>query len=83
MAAAIAAGDGAALARAIEEAEQRHLAPHAARVRVVLAEMTGDPAPLERARPVLERLGDRQFLRRLDEVAAGLGYRFGVSGSRP
>jgi hypothetical protein len=69
---AIAARDHEMLARAIEEAERRQLVPHAARMRVVLAEMSGDPAPLERARPVLEQLGDRQFLRRLTEVAATL-----------
>jgi hypothetical protein len=34
--------------------------------------MTGDPGPLELARPVLEQLQDRQFLRRLDGVAASL-----------
>ncbi len=69
---AIAARDPEALAQAIEEAERHHLIPHAARVRIVLAEMTGDPAPLVQARPVLERLGDRQFLRRLEEVAGAL-----------
>jgi hypothetical protein len=69
---AIAAGDTAALARAIDEAERHQLIPHAARVRIVLAEMSGDPAPLEQARPVLERLQDRQFLRRLEEVAGHL-----------
>lgn len=70
---AIAARDPAALARAIDQAERHQLIPHAARVRVVLAEMLGDPAPLEGARPELERLQDQQFLRRLDEVAAALG----------
>jgi hypothetical protein len=69
---AIAARDTAALARAIDQAERHQLIPHAARVRIVLAEMLGDPAPLEQARPVLERLQDRQFLRRLDDVAAAL-----------
>ncbi len=65
---ALASGDNVRLAAAIDEAEVRHLIPHAARMRIVLAQQTGDPAPLERARPVLERLGDRQFLRRLEEV---------------
>jgi hypothetical protein len=41
-------------------------------MRIVLAEMTSDPAPLEQARAVLEQLQDRQFLRRLEEVAATL-----------
>jgi hypothetical protein len=41
-------------------------------MRIVLARRTGDRAQLERARPVLERLGDRQFLRRLELVAAEL-----------
>jgi hypothetical protein len=41
-------------------------------MRIVLAQRTSDRAQLERARPVLERLGDRQFLRRLEEVAATL-----------
>jgi class 3 adenylate cyclase len=70
---ALAAGNGARLAEAIEDAEAHGLIPHAARMRVVLAQRTGDRAQLERARPVLERLGDRQFLRRLEEVAASLG----------
>jgi hypothetical protein len=41
-------------------------------MRIVLAQRTGDHEPLERARLVLERLGDRQFLHRLEEVAATL-----------
>jgi hypothetical protein len=41
-------------------------------MRFVLAQQTGDAAQLERAQPVLERLGDRQFLRRLEEVQATL-----------
>jgi hypothetical protein len=62
--------DATELAHAIEDAEEHGLVPHAARMRIVLAQMLGVPAPLEQARPVLERLGDRQFLRRLEEVAA-------------
>lgn len=69
---ALEARDPDALARAIDAAEDAGMLPHAARMRIVLAEMTGDPAPLEVARPVLERLQDRQFLRRLEEVAAVL-----------
>jgi class 3 adenylate cyclase len=69
---ALAAGDDVRLAVAIDEAEAHGLVPHAARMRIVLAQRTGDPAPLERARAVLERLGDRQFLRRLEEVRGAL-----------
>jgi hypothetical protein len=64
--------DNARLARAIEAAEAHQLAPHAARMRIVLAQRMGDPAPLQLAKPVLERLGDRQFLRRLEEVEESL-----------
>jgi class 3 adenylate cyclase len=64
--------DNGRLARAIEDAEAHQLLPHAARMRIVLAQRTGDPAPLQLARPVLERLGDRQFLRRLEEVEESL-----------
>jgi hypothetical protein len=53
---ALAAGDPAELASAIDEAEAHGLVPHAARMRIVLAQRTGDRAQLERARPVLERL---------------------------
>jgi class 3 adenylate cyclase len=70
---ALAARNAAGLAQAIDEAERHGLVPHAARMRIVLAEMTRDPAPLEQARPVLERLEDRQYNRRLEEVAASLG----------
>jgi hypothetical protein len=37
-------------------------------LRIVLVRRTGDPTPLALARPVLERLGNRKFLRRLDGV---------------
>lgn len=69
---ALEANDNALLARAIDQAEAHQLIPHAARMRIVLAQRTGDPAPLAQARPALERLGDRQFLRRLEEVATSL-----------
>jgi class 3 adenylate cyclase len=69
---ALADDDNATLAAAIDEAEAHGLIPHAARMRVVLAQRTGDRAQLERARPSLERLGDRLYLRRLDELAATL-----------
>jgi hypothetical protein len=67
---ALASDDPAQLAAAIEEAEAHKLIPHAARMRIVLAQRTGDRTHLDRARPVLERLGDRQFLRRLEAVTA-------------
>jgi hypothetical protein len=69
---ALAAHDDGRLAAAIEDAEQHGLIPHAARMRIVLAQRMGDRAPLERARRVLERLDDRQFLRQLEEVQAAL-----------
>jgi class 3 adenylate cyclase len=69
---ALAAGDDAQLAVAIDEAEAHGLVPHAARMRIVLAQRTGNRAQLDRARSALERLGDRQFLRRLEEVEAAL-----------
>ncbi len=69
---AVATRDNAQLAAAIDAAEASGLVPHAARMRIVLAERTGDRTLLERARSALERLGDRQFLRRLDAVAAAL-----------
>ncbi len=72
IAAALGAEDAGRLAAAIDDAEAHEMVPHAARMRIVLAQRTGDRAQLDRARPILERLGDRQFLRRLVEVAATL-----------
>jgi hypothetical protein len=69
---ALAADDDALLAAAIDDAEAHGLVPHAARMRIVLAQRTGDRSHLERARLVLEALGDRQFLRRLEEEHAAL-----------
>jgi class 3 adenylate cyclase/tetratricopeptide (TPR) repeat protein len=69
---ALAAGDDAQLATAIEDAEAHGLIPHAARMRIVLAQRSGDRTQLERTRPVLQQLGDRQFLRRLEEVESAL-----------
>jgi hypothetical protein len=69
---ALASGDTIRLAAAIDAAEARHLVVFPARMRIVLAQRTSDPAPLMRARPVLERLGDRQFLERLEEVQRAL-----------
>jgi len=70
---ALEAGDPVRLADAIDDAERYGLIVHATRMRIILAQMTGDPVPLEQARPVLERLEDRQYMRRLEEVAASLG----------
>ena len=67
---ALGANDTPALASAIDAVEASGLLPFAAHMRIVLAQRTGDLAPLARARPVLERLGDRLFLRRLEEVTA-------------
>ena len=67
--------DHVRLATAIDEAETHGLIPHAARMRIVLAQRTSDQTQLERARPVLERLGDRRSLRRLEEIAATLDER--------
>ena len=66
---ALSADDDERLAAVLENAEQGGLVAHVARMRIVLAQLNGDRAQLEQARPVLQRLGDRQFLRRLDEVA--------------
>lgn len=74
---ALVAEDLVRLRTAIDNAEAQGLIPHAARMRVVLASHTGDSSQLERARSVLERLGDRQFLRRLEEVEMGLGEGMG------
>ena len=67
---ALAIGDDVRLAQAVEDAEAHGLIPHAARMRFVLAQRTGDRGQLARARPALEQLGDLQFLRRLDALAA-------------
>jgi hypothetical protein len=69
---ALTAGDDARLAAAVDKAESHGLLPHAARLRITLAQRTGDRTQLDRARPVLERLGDRQFLRRLEETQSAL-----------
>jgi hypothetical protein len=67
---ALSADDDERLAAALEDAEQGGVVAHVARMRIVLAQLSGDRAQLEQARPVLQRLGDRQFLRRLEEVAS-------------
>ena len=66
---ALASVDNEQLASAIDEAEAHQLIVHATRMRIVLAQRSGDHSQLERARAVLVRLGDRQYLRKLDEVA--------------
>ena len=67
---ALSDNDNEALEKAIDEAEEHQLIVHAARMRIVLAKRTGDKRHLERARPVLERLEDRLFLRKLQEAEA-------------
>ncbi|HEV2659497.1 MAG TPA: hypothetical protein VGU68_02795, partial [Ktedonobacteraceae bacterium] len=70
---ALAARDNAQLAQAINTAEACNLPVHAARMRIVYAQRSGDRAQLELARPLLVQLGDRRFLQRLEEVDASLG----------
>ena len=60
------------LSAAVEEEESHGLIAQATRMRIVLAQRTGDRSQLERARPMLERIGDRQFLRRLEKVTIEL-----------
>ncbi len=69
---ALAENDDTRLTQAIDEAEAHQHVVHAARMRIVLAQRTGDRSQLDRARPVLERLGDRMYLRRLEEIEQGL-----------
>jgi class 3 adenylate cyclase/tetratricopeptide (TPR) repeat protein len=81
---ALAAGDDQALSQAIDEAEEHQLALHAARMRIILAKRTGDLSQIERARPLLERLEDRLFLRKLREVEGQLRVAAGLpTGSAP
>jgi hypothetical protein len=67
---ALSADDDERLAAALDEAERGGLVAHVARMRIVLARRGFDRAQLERAHSVLQRLGDRQFLGRLEEVAS-------------
>ena len=69
----LANGNNVGLARAIDAAEEYQLIVHAARMRIVLAQRTGDRIQLECARKVLEPLQDRRSLRRLKEVETMLG----------
>jgi hypothetical protein len=64
--------DNSLLAQAIDRAEANQLVVHATRMRIVLAQRTGDRSQLERARPVLQRLGDHMHLRKLEEVGQGI-----------
>jgi class 3 adenylate cyclase len=64
--------DNNLLAQAIDRAETNQLVVHAARMRIVLAQRTGDRSQLERARSVLQRLGDHMHLRKLEEVEQGI-----------
>ena len=66
---ALTTGDLLRLAQAIDEAEAHKLVHHAARMRVILAQRSHDPRPLALVRPVLERLGDRQFLCHLEKAS--------------
>jgi class 3 adenylate cyclase len=65
---ALQADDNEALAQAIDEAEDHQLLVYAAHMRIILAKRTGDLSQLERARPLLEGLGDTLFLHKLHEV---------------
>lgn len=65
---ALIADDNQALAQAIEDVEAHQLVVHGAHMRIVLARRSGDASHLARARAVLERLGDRLFLRKLQQV---------------
>jgi tetratricopeptide (TPR) repeat protein len=64
--------DNSLLTQAIDRAEANQFVVHAARMRIVLAQRTGDRSQLERARPVLQRLGDHMHLRKLEEMGQGI-----------
>ncbi|QBD74725.1 adenylate/guanylate cyclase domain-containing protein [Ktedonosporobacter rubrisoli] len=69
---ALADGDIIKLEQAIEKAEASQRIVHAARMRIILAQLSGDSTHLDRARLVLEQLGDRRSLCKLEEVCAAL-----------
>lgn len=77
---ALANGDPAQLRSAIDRAETGGLMPHAARMRVILGEMTGAEAQIQKGRRVLQELGDVQFLRRV--TALGHSARHTASSSK-
>lgn len=60
--------DAEALAACIRDLESRGYIVPAARLRIVLARMTGDLSVLAPARRILGRLGDVRFLRRLEQL---------------
>jgi class 3 adenylate cyclase/tetratricopeptide (TPR) repeat protein len=70
LAEALAAQEYARMAFLIDELIACDCIVHATRMRLVLAQRTGDHEQLALARPVLERLGDQQFLRKLAEIEA-------------
>ena len=69
---ALAKEDTLRLEHAINEVEASHRVVHAARMRIILAQRSGETTQLERARLTLEQLGDRRSLRKLEEVRAAL-----------
>jgi hypothetical protein len=74
-------GDDDVLAASIANLEHRGRIVSAARLRVVHAARTGDHESLHAARATLERIGDRRFLRRLDQVELAIGTRATDTGS--
>ncbi|GHO43305.1 hypothetical protein KSX_14680 [Ktedonospora formicarum] len=72
MAEAMLNNDSDELESHIDQLEEMQAVVHAARMRIVLAERNGDRSHLERARLILEGIQDRQFLRRLNDVAERL-----------
>ena len=65
-------GDSVRLERAINEVEASHRIVHAARMRIILAQRTGDRSHLKHAREVFRLLGDRRSLRKLKEIEVAL-----------
>lgn len=65
-------GDNAALAGCVGELDRNLHRVTAARLRIVLAERTGDLSYLTEAQPVLVALHDRRFLRRLEKIRGGI-----------
>jgi class 3 adenylate cyclase len=67
---ALASNEHWQLEKAIEALEEQRLSAHAARMRIILAQRTGEYKHIEQARPLLEALQDRQYLCKLEEVAS-------------